>query len=195
MYTHTLCLLYVCMCVFHIHVYTHSHISYPGHQRAALDSINRSTIVHFCSCSQVILLLSSFSCVWFYAALQTAAHQAPLSIGFSRQEYWTGLTCPPPGDLPDPGIKPGSSALQADSLLPSHQGRLKEYWTSAKVPSELYQVTTGSLLYMYFFLPSHPILSQTYHFLIIYSQSDIFVYKNCTSPFSEKLIPSMLINL
>ena len=38
----------------------------------------------------------------------TVAHQAPLSIGFSRQEYWSGLPCPPPGDLPNPGIKPAS---------------------------------------------------------------------------------------
>ena len=46
----------------------------------------------------------------------TAAHQAPLSMGFSRQEYWSGLSCPPPGDLPHPGIKTRSLALQADSL-------------------------------------------------------------------------------
>ena len=46
----------------------------------------------------------------------TVAHQAPLSMGFSRQEYGRGLPLPSPGDLPDPGIKPGSSALQADSL-------------------------------------------------------------------------------
>ena len=38
----------------------------------------------------------------------TVAHQAPLSIGFSRQESWSGLPCPPPGDLPDPGIEPAS---------------------------------------------------------------------------------------
>ena len=44
------------------------------------------------------------------------AHQAPLSIGFSRQEYWSGLPCPSPGDLPNPGMEPGSLALQADSL-------------------------------------------------------------------------------
>ena len=46
----------------------------------------------------------------------TVAHQAPPSMGFSRQEYWSGLPFPSPGDLPDPGIKPGSPALQADSL-------------------------------------------------------------------------------
>ena len=46
----------------------------------------------------------------------TIAGQAPLSMEFSRQEYWSGLPFPSPGDLPDPGIEPRSSALQADSL-------------------------------------------------------------------------------
>ena len=46
----------------------------------------------------------------------TVAYQAPLSMGFSRQEYWSGLPFPSPVDLPDPGIKLGSSALQVDSL-------------------------------------------------------------------------------
>ena len=40
--------------------------------------------------------------------LWTVTHQAPLSMGFSKQEYWNGLPCPPPGDLPDPGMEPGS---------------------------------------------------------------------------------------
>ena len=46
----------------------------------------------------------------------TVAPQAPLSMGFSRQEYWSGLPSPSAGDFPDPGIEPGSLALQADSL-------------------------------------------------------------------------------
>ena len=46
----------------------------------------------------------------------TVARQAPLSMEFSRQDYWNGLPFPSPGDLPDPGIEPGSPALQADSL-------------------------------------------------------------------------------
>ena len=46
----------------------------------------------------------------------TVAHQAPQHMEFSRKEYWSGLPCPPPGDLPDPGIKPRTPALQADSL-------------------------------------------------------------------------------
>ena len=49
--------------------------------------------------------------------------QTPLSMGFSRQEYWNGLPCPTPGDLPDPGIEPGSSTLQADSLLSEAPGK------------------------------------------------------------------------
>ena len=46
----------------------------------------------------------------------TVAHQAPLSMGFSKQEYWSGLPFPSPGDLPDPGIEPRSPALQTDAL-------------------------------------------------------------------------------
>ena len=46
----------------------------------------------------------------------TVACQAPLSVGFPRQEYWSGLPFPPPGDLPDPGIKSASPALQPNSL-------------------------------------------------------------------------------
>ena len=50
------------------------------------------------------------------ATLWMVANQAPPPMGFSRQEYWSGLPFPSPGDLPDPGIKPGSPALQADAL-------------------------------------------------------------------------------
>ena len=53
----------------------------------------------------------------------TVAHQVPLSMGFSRQEYWSGLPFPSPGDLPDPGIEPTSPALQADSLPPESPGK------------------------------------------------------------------------
>ena len=53
----------------------------------------------------------------------TAACQAPLFMGFSRQEYWSGLPCPSPGDLPNPGIKPESPALREDSLLSEPPGK------------------------------------------------------------------------
>ena len=61
------------------------------------------------------------SCVQLFATLWTVTHQAPLSMGFSRQKYWSILPFPPPGDLPDSGIKPTSPTSpalhwQADSL-------------------------------------------------------------------------------
>ena len=60
-------------------------------------------------------VISHFSCVWLFVPLWTVAHQAPLSMGFSRQEYWSGLPCPPPGDLPHPGIEPMS--LMSPALI------------------------------------------------------------------------------
>ena len=53
----------------------------------------------------------------------TVAHQAPLSVGFCRQEYWSGLPFPSPGNLPDPVIEPASPALRADSLPTELQGK------------------------------------------------------------------------
>ena len=53
-------------------------------------------------------VISHFSHVWLFVSLRTVACQAPLFIGFPRQEYWSGLPCPLPGNLPDPGIKPSS---------------------------------------------------------------------------------------
>ena len=65
------------------------------------------------TCSWLIIILcawvlSHFSRVQLFVTLWTAARQVSLSMGFSRQEYWSGLPCPPPGDLPNPGIKPTS---------------------------------------------------------------------------------------
>ena len=70
------------------------------------------TYIHACVC---VCYLPSY--VRLFETPWTVAHQVSLSLEFSRQEYWTGLPFPPPGDLPDPGIKPGSPALQADFLL------------------------------------------------------------------------------
>ena len=64
----------------------------------------------------VVQLLVVFETPW------TVAHQAPLSMGLSRQEYWSGSLCPSPGDLPNPGIEPVSPAWQADSLPLNHLG-------------------------------------------------------------------------
>ena len=61
--------------------------------------------------------------VQLFATLWTVARQSPLSMGFSRQKYWSGLPFPSPGDLPNPGIKPGSPALQADALSSEPPGK------------------------------------------------------------------------
>ena len=67
--------------------------------------------------------VKSLSHVRFFATQWTVAYQAPLYMGFSRQEYWSGLPFPPPGDLPNPGIKLWSPALQADALPPKPPGK------------------------------------------------------------------------
>ena len=67
--------------------------------------------------------VKSLSRVRLFATPWTVAYQDPLSMGFSRQEYWSGLPFPPPGDLPDPGIEPRSPALQADSLQAELPGK------------------------------------------------------------------------
>ena len=66
--------------------------------------------------------VESLSRVRLFVTSWTVAHQAPLSMGFSRQEYWSGLPFPSPEDLPDPGIEPRSPALQADALTSEPQG-------------------------------------------------------------------------
>ena len=63
------------------------------------------------------------SCSWLFATPWTLAYRAPLSIGFSRQEYWSGLPFPSPGDLPDPGIQPGLLHCQMDSLSLAPPGK------------------------------------------------------------------------
>ena len=62
-------------------------------------------------------------CVLLFATPWTVAYQAPPSMGFSRQEYWSGLPFPSPGDLPNPGIEPRSPALQADALTSELPGK------------------------------------------------------------------------
>ena len=71
--------------------------------------------------------MKSLSRVWLFAILWTVAHQAPPSRGFSRQEYWSRLPFASPGDLPDTGIKPRSSALQADALTSEPKNPYKGY--------------------------------------------------------------------
>ena len=86
--------------------------------RVFMVALQQQKQTHVCAC--VLSRVRLFVAPW------TVAHQAPLSMGFSRQECWSGLPCPPPGGLPDPGIKPmspASPAVQADSLLLSQTHR------------------------------------------------------------------------
>ena len=86
-------------------------------------------------------VLSPFSHVQLFATLWTAAHQAPLSMGFSRQEYWSGLPCPPLGDLPNPRIEPASP------MSPALAGRF--FTTSATWEA----LTAGGVRLIYSFPP------------------------------------------
>ena len=71
--------------------------------------------------------MKSLSRVQLFATTWTVAYQAPLSMGFSRQEYWSGVPFPSPEDLPNPGIEAGSPALQADSLPSEPLGKPKTH--------------------------------------------------------------------
>ena len=78
--------------------------------------------------------VKSLSRVQLFATPWTIDYQAPPSIGFSRQEYWSGLPFPSPGDLPNPGVEPGSSALQTDALSSEPPGK------PCKIPVDLLKI-------------------------------------------------------
>ena len=78
--------------------------------------------------------VKSLSHVQLFGTPWTVAYQAPPSMGFSRQENWSGLPFPSPGNLPDPGIKPGSPALEADALTSEPPG--KPYFNTHKYSKE-----------------------------------------------------------
>ena len=87
-----------------------------------------------CRCIQTTLKVKvkSLSRVRLFATPWTVARQAPLSVGFSRQEYWSWLPFPSPGDLPDTGIKPRSPTLQAESLPFEPLGAPVKPWRQAE---------------------------------------------------------------
>ena len=93
-----------------------------------LSGISLRLWVKYCACMHVCVL-SRFGHVWLSATPWTVACQAPLSMGFSRQEHWSGLPFPSPGDLSDLGIEPESPAWQAVSLLWVLTGKPKRQWT------------------------------------------------------------------
>ena len=87
----------------------------------AKECSNYCTIALILHASKV--KVKSLSCVRLFATPWTGAHQAPPFMGFSRQEYWSGLPFPSPGDPPDPGIEPRSPTLQADALTSEPPGK------------------------------------------------------------------------
>ena len=93
----------------------------------------------------------SLSHVQLFATPQTVAHQGPLSMGFSSQEYWNGLPFPSPGDLPNPGIESKSPALQADSLPSELQESPNEIHTPQKLILRMMQHTTQKILLLLLF--------------------------------------------
>ena len=81
--------------------------------------------------------VSVINCVWLFSTLWTAACQAPLSVGFSTWEYWSGLPLPSPGCLPDPGTEPVSPALAGESLTTIPPGKPNQSLSSLKKQSIL----------------------------------------------------------
>ena len=78
---------------------------------------------------------NSLSCVWLFATPWTIAYQASQSMAFSRQEYWSELSFPSPGDLVNPGTEPGSLTFQADSLPSEPPGKVKVKSLSCRGPA------------------------------------------------------------
>ena len=142
-------------------------------ERSQLKQMWNSTVILVCGlpCSSTpsdpalrlysLPVCCRFSCVWLFATLWTVAHQAPLSIGFSRQEYWSGLPCCTLGELPDSGIKtasPAPPALQMDYLLLSHRGSPYVHYASG---------IWSTSLYMLFTLPVQIILNLKVNIMLI----------------------------
>ena len=87
-------------------------------------SIVNTTYLYYLFVVLIVLYMHVCSVISDSATLRTVARQAPLSMGFSRQEYWSGLPFPLPEDLPDPGMELVSPELQASSILLNHAGSL-----------------------------------------------------------------------
>ena len=102
--------------------------------------------------------------VWLFATPWTVACQSPLSIGFSRQEYWSGLPFPSPGDLPNPGIKPGSPSLQADALSSEPPGKPPNILHNRiNIQNELSQLKRRTEIpKLFFVLIEHNLLTEKY---------------------------------
>ena len=102
-------------------------VAVPSSRRSSQPRDRTHVSCVFCIGRRVLyhwkVKVKSLSCVRLFATPWTVAYQAPPSMGFSRQECWSGLPLPSPGDLPNPGIKPGSPSLQEDALPSEPPGK------------------------------------------------------------------------
>ena len=149
--------------------------AYAGTRSAKEKQQIPTEIQFFLNFYIMIESVRQLSCVWLFETPWTITHQAHPSMGFSRQEYWSGLPCPPPGDLPDPGVKPASPevpALQVDSLLLSHGGKPLLCLTDCNIPNTQ-DAEPGTLLGVYKWLWNEG-SSQVYC-------SNVIVFKNIGS--------------
>ena len=102
------------------HCYYFLHVDIQSSLHHLLKRLYFAVILDGTVCQSEV---KSLSRVRLFVTPWTIAHQAPLSMGFSRQEYWSGLPFPSPGDLPDPGIELRSPTLQADGLASALPGK------------------------------------------------------------------------
>ena len=112
---------------------------------SSLDLCNFKTL----ALSIVCLVALSLSRVWFFATPCTVAHQAPLSMEFSRQEYWSGLPLPSPGNLFDPGMEPGSPAL-AGGFFTIWATKLLQIWRNWNICLERQMAISNFVLFFFF---------------------------------------------
>ena len=117
--------------------YTHISPRTPAWRCQVMGQIPMSQFfaINLYKYASLACMLSHYSHVWLFATAWTVAHQAPLSMGFSRQEYWSGLPRPPPGDLPNPGVEPKSP------VSPALAGRFFIHWATRETHASL----TGSV--------------------------------------------------
>ena len=111
--------------------------------------------------------VKSLSRVQLFVTPWTVAYQAPPSMGFSRQEYWSGLTFPSPGDLSDPGIEPGYPAFQADALTsepPVHCVLIQKFFYAyANIHTIIFEKLTLDILFCNLFFFSNNVFQASFY--------------------------------
>ena len=133
--------------------------------------------------SQQVAPLCSFicKCAYYFSHVQlfesswTVAHQAPLSMAFSRQTYWSGLPCSPPRDVPNPGIEPRSPALQVDSLSSEPPGKPQRIGRSLNMCVTDYKHCLPWVLLLKIFAFPYVILVQYFAAILVGIRCDILL--------------------